>query len=74
MDLHGQYQDHALEILRNRIMELRKKGFKQVTVIYGAGNHSHKKYPVVKNAVTTYLKNQRMSFEESNAGQLLANI
>lgn len=74
LDLHGQYSEFALDILKNRIAELRKKQIKQLTVIYGAGNHSHKKYPIIKNSVTTYLKNQRISYEESNAGQLVAKI
>jgi len=74
IDLHGQYVDFAMEFLLKRIETLRNKGIKQLTIIYGAGNHSDEKGPKIKPAVLEYLKKENITFEEVNHGSILANI
>ncbi|KAG2386117.1 hypothetical protein C9374_002563 [Naegleria lovaniensis] len=74
LDLHCQYSQFALDIVIQRMSELKKKGFKQLTIIHGAGSHSDKRGPKIKPIITNYLKNNRVDFEEVNSGQILVTL
>lgn len=67
MDLHGLHVKDAIEILEERIQELRKKREKQtLCVITGAGIHSDEKGPKIKPAVKEYLQTHSIKFEEND--------
>ena len=74
IDLHGQYVDAAMNFLKEKIEKLRNEGKNQLTIIYGAGNHSDEKGPKIKPAVLKYLEEQTITFEEQTQGSIVANI
>ncbi|EFC38003.1 predicted protein [Naegleria gruberi] len=74
IDLHGQYVDAAMNFLKQRIEKLKSQSINQLTIIYGAGNHSDASGPKIKPAVLTYLKENNLTYEEQTQGSILANI
>ncbi|KAL9658520.1 hypothetical protein ABK040_006059 [Willaertia magna] len=75
IDLHGQYTNFALEFLKERVELFRKKNIKkELQIIVGAGNHSGKHGAKIKPLVINYLINEKISYKETNLGQLSAQF
>ncbi|KAF0983014.1 hypothetical protein FDP41_010992 [Naegleria fowleri] len=72
IDLHGQYVDFAMKFLKERIDKLKQQNKTELTIIYGAGNHSDENGPKIKPAVLKYLGEVQMKYEEKTQGSILA--
>ncbi|KAG2378844.1 hypothetical protein C9374_007992 [Naegleria lovaniensis] len=74
IDLHGQYVDFAMKFLKERIEQLKQDQKNELTIIYGAGNHSDENGPKIKPAVLKYLNEMQMKYEEKTQGSILATL
>eukprot|EP01117_Protostelium_nocturnum_P015545 TRINITY_DN6046_c0_g1_i2.p1 TRINITY_DN6046_c0_g1~~TRINITY_DN6046_c0_g1_i2.p1 ORF type:complete len:345 (-),score=125.66 TRINITY_DN6046_c0_g1_i2:118-1152(-) len=70
IDLHGQYVDPAMELLKQRIAENKAAGKTPLLVIYGAGNHSDASGAKIKPAVRKYLDDEGLTYTEVNNGSV----
>lgn len=69
MDFHGLYVKEAVEILDQKLKELKNESL--VTVIPGQGIHSSKEGPKIKPAFIDYLQKNNYTFIEiSNGGAI----
>lgn len=71
VDLHGLQVEEALDIVKQRISQLQKKGDGELTVITGAGLHSDKNGPKIKPAIMKMLSEElKLQYTETNHGEL----
>jgi len=73
IDLHGLQTKDAMELLEERMNEIKGSG-KLFTIITGAGNHSDKNGPKIKPLVHQSLKDKGISFEEVNNGSIQCTL
>eukprot|EP00193_Tetraselmis_chui_P017822 CAMPEP_0177771890 /NCGR_PEP_ID=MMETSP0491_2-20121128/11884_1 /TAXON_ID=63592 /ORGANISM="Tetraselmis chuii, Strain PLY429" /LENGTH=243 /DNA_ID=CAMNT_0019289571 /DNA_START=212 /DNA_END=942 /DNA_ORIENTATION=- len=70
MDFHGLRKQETLDILEKRLGSLQGGALELVP---GAGHHSSGE-AVLKPAIISFLKSKGISFEEKNAGTIVANL
>lgn len=69
LDLHGQYVNPALELLREFLIEAKNNGFKNVRVITGKGIHSDEGHSSLRESVIGYLNGKyEWIYDKSNNG------
>jgi DNA-nicking Smr family endonuclease len=61
LDLHGLFQDEALDRTEKFLQECSRKQFTCVRIIHGKGKNSRNKVPVLKNKIQHWLSLKRMS-------------
>eukprot|EP01133_Synstelium_polycarpum_P015077 gene15077-17849_t len=70
IDLHGLKAKDAIEMLDERLGELKGQTGKQFTIITGAGNHSDDSGPKIKPLVHQTLKDRSIKYSEVNNGSI----
>eukprot|EP01068_Selenidium_serpulae_P001514 Selendium_serpulae@DN1659_c0_g1_i1.p1 len=71
IDLHGLYVKEAQLYLTQALNSFEKNGKnKTLTIITGAGNHSHRNKPKIKPLTVEVLTKRGLSFVEKNVGTL----
>ena len=69
LDLHGQYVNQALELLREFLTEARNDGFRNVRIITGKGIHSEQAGVTIRESVIGYLDGKyQWTYDKSNNG------
>mmetsp|Transcript_24223 Transcript_24223/g.60932 ORF Transcript_24223/g.60932 Transcript_24223/m.60932 type:complete len:260 (+) Transcript_24223:209-988(+) len=71
MDFHGLRKQEALDLLEERLAVVSSG---TLELVPGAGHHSNAGGAVLKPAIIGLLKQKNISFEERNAGTLLATL
>lgn len=75
IDLHGLHVETALKFLKERIAKLKKEGKSELTLIYGAGNHSKKDVGArIKPECQKFLKEEGLSYTEINNGSVKVSL
>lgn len=69
LDLHGQYVNPAMEMLREFLAQAQRNGFRSVRVITGKGIHSEQAGVTIRESVIGYLDGKyQWTYDKSNNG------
>ena len=70
IDLHGQFVEEALSLLKERLSLLLKNGHDdRLECIVGAGRHSKNHAARIKPAVHALIKKMKLRYDVDNAGK-----
>lgn len=70
IDLHGQFVEEALSLLRERLSLLLRNGHDdRLECIVGAGHHSKNHVARIKPAVHKLIKKMNLHYDVDNAGK-----
>ncbi|KAK5579141.1 hypothetical protein RB653_008820 [Dictyostelium firmibasis] len=74
VDLHGLHANDAIELLVERLDEIKSSKGKEFTIITGAGNHSDANGPKIKPMVHKLMKEKGYTYSEVNNGSIVCTL
>ncbi|KAN0024343.1 hypothetical protein ACTFIV_008749 [Dictyostelium citrinum] len=74
VDLHGLHANDAIELLVERLDEIKSQKGKEFTIITGAGNHSDANGPKIKPMVHKLMKEKGYTYSEVNNGSIVCTL
>ncbi|KAN0038855.1 hypothetical protein ACTA71_001047 [Dictyostelium dimigraforme] len=74
VDLHGLHANDAIELLVERLDEIKSSKGREFTIITGAGNHSDANGPKIKPMVHKLMKEKGYTYSEVNNGSIVCTL